>query len=315
MADYTSFPGVGVQRRRNDGDCHIIVCGNEKGGSGKSTTAIHLAIAVATSGFRVDTVDLDARQQTLTRHLQYRRELNAELQVPFISPRHHAFTGSDSGTGAEIEKQNTIVQFSHLMDRLKAECDFVIIDTPGSYTALSVAAHKIADTLVTPINDSFIDFDVLARVDANLGEIGELSQYALAVREARRHRQISGSGILDWVIVRNRLSPISSRNERRVAQCLQDLSKRLGFRISHGIGERVIFREYFQEGLTALDTVVDDVNGKRQSVSRLTARAEVRRLVAALQLPINEHGRRKAQLRRQWLQNRVQPGKLPSVFA
>ena len=51
---------------------HFIVFANEKGGTGKSTTAVHTAIALAASGHRVAALDLDGRQRTMTRYLENR---------------------------------------------------------------------------------------------------------------------------------------------------------------------------------------------------------------------------------------------------
>ena len=65
------------------GQPHFIVFANEKGGTGKSTTAVHTAIALAASGHRVGALDLDQRQRTMTRYLENRdatmRRLDKEL--------------------------------------------------------------------------------------------------------------------------------------------------------------------------------------------------------------------------------------------
>ena len=45
------------------GSAHVVVLGNEKGGSGKSTTAFHIAVALLKAGQRVATIDLDCRQK------------------------------------------------------------------------------------------------------------------------------------------------------------------------------------------------------------------------------------------------------------
>ena len=49
---------------------HVVVVGNEKGGSGKSTTAIHVAIALLKAGQKVATIDLDSRQKSLTHYVR-----------------------------------------------------------------------------------------------------------------------------------------------------------------------------------------------------------------------------------------------------
>jgi chromosome partitioning protein len=90
---------------------------------------------------------------------------------------------------------------------------------------------------------------------------------------------------------------------------------RLGFRIADGITERVIFREYFPMGLTALDDHSAMKVGSRGSLSVKAARAEVEQLIRTLQLPIDEHGIKRAKTRKLWLQNSYQPVELPDIFA
>ncbi|MGB7433105.1 MAG: division plane positioning ATPase MipZ [Ahrensia sp.] len=310
--DLTSIDGRKLPEKRFD-HAHVIVCGNEKGGSGKSTTAVHIAITLQKLGFRVATLDIDIRQRTLTRHMENRHRWVETHGEALEIPSHYTFVSK----GAALDIENGADDGSRVLpiERQREEFDFIIVDTPGSYTNLSVMAHRCADTLVTPINDSFIDFDVLARVDGVTYEIEELSQYALEVRDARRYRQLQGNGILDWVVVRNRMSQISSRNELRVDRCVRDLSAKLGFRVASGIAERVVFREFFQAGLTALDEIVDTGEARRSSMSHLAARNEVRKLVASLHLPIDEAGQKRAAARQKWLQGARPAITLPDVFA
>lgn len=310
--DLMSIEGKELPKKRFE-RAHIIVCGNEKGGSGKSTTAVHIAITLQKLGFRVATVDIDIRQRTLTRHIENRHRWSDTQNQSLATPSHFTFVSAYDA----LDIENSIDDGKRVLpiEQQRGEFDFIIIDTPGSYTNLSVMAHRSADTLVTPINDSFIDFDVLARVDGMTYEIEELSQYALEVRDARRFRQLQGNGILDWVVVRNRMSQISSRNEVRVDRCVRDLSAKLGFRVASGIAERVVFREFFQAGLTALDEIADNGQGRRSSMSHLAARNEVRKLVASLHLPIDEAGQKRAIARQQWLKNKRPAVKLPDVFA
>ena len=194
--------------------------------------------------------------------------------------------------------------------------DFVVIDTPGSDTFLSRLAHRIADTLVTPMNDSFIDFDVLARIDPVSHEILEHSQYATAVRDARRERRQTDNAILDWVVVRNRMAPITSRNEQKIDACLRNLAMQLGFRMADGISERVVFREFFPIGLTALDDFEEHVLGTPDRRFRIWRRA--RRsgsCVAALRLPVDEAGRKRSEARRAYAETVNRPFALPDIFA
>ena len=148
----------------------------------------------------------------------------------------------------------------------------------------------MADTLITPLNDSFVDFDVLGTVDPATFAVTGTSHYAEMVREARRQRRVVDHATIDWIVVRNRLSMLGSRNKRLVGEGLQELSLRLGFRSADGFAERVIFREFFPRGLTALDNLDEDTLGTRPSLSHVTARQEVEALLKALKLPLDERG-------------------------
>jgi len=162
-------------------------------------------------------------------------------------------------------------------------------------------AHSMADTLITPLNDSFVDFDVLGVVDPTTFEVSGVSHYAEMVREARRQRRLVDGGLTDWVVVRNRLSALGSRNKRLVGTGVDVLAKELGFRAIDGFAERVVYREFFPRGLTALDEVDETTNGPRASPAHTTARDEVKNLIEALKLPIDERGRRRAAARAEWI--------------
>ncbi|MDZ7823771.1 MAG: division plane positioning ATPase MipZ [Ahrensia sp.] len=249
-----------LPRPRKLGDCHVIVCGNEKGGSGKSTIAMHVATSLLKLGFKVATVDLDTRQQTFSRFSNYRRRWMQNAAVEIECADHYTLH-HEAALLYEISTDETCGVFDAILSGWRRAYDFIVIDTPGSFTMLSTAAHRQADTLITPINDSFLDFDVLANVDPLTLEVESIAQYAASVRDSRRIREAQSTsgarGILDWIVVRNRMSNISSRNERRVDECLRMLSMRLGFRVAHGIAERVVYRESFIRGLTALDETAE----------------------------------------------------------
>ncbi len=310
-----TFSGLnGSPETRRQRGAHVIVCGNEKGGSGKSTTAIHVAVALLRSGYSVATVDLDGRQLTLTRYVENRRRWSAKAELSLLVPHHFHVPPAhkDSVTDAESE------EFRHLSEGLadiESSYDFLVIDTPGADTFLNRLAHRIADTLITPMNDSFIDFDVLARVDPVSNEVLEVSQYASAVRDARRERRQTDNLILDWVVVRNRMSNITSRNEQKIDSCLKSLSAQLGFRIADGISERVIFREFFPVGLTALDEFEEHVLATKPTLSHLAARQEIRQLISARRLPTDERGRNRADIRRKFAEATSRPISLPDIFA
>ena len=273
--------------------------GNEKGGSGKSTTAFHIAIALLKAGQRVATIDLDARQKSLTHYVENRGAWGRRTGLSLEMPHHiHVALGASMHIGEN--EASEFEQFSQAINAVERAFDFVVIDTPGTDSYLMRLAHSMADTLVTPINDSFLDFDVLGTVDpANYAVTGE-SHYAEMVRDVRRkRRQLDGSST-DWIVVRNRLSMLGSRNKQLVAEGLKDLSLRLGFRYVDGFAERVVYREFFPRGLTALDEIDEATLGMRPNLGHLTAREEVTSLLRQLKLPLDERGRRRAANRAEW---------------
>lgn len=259
---------------------HVVVLGNEKGGSGKSTTAMHLFVALARSGKRVGAVDLDLRQQTFFRYLENRRDYAERRGVELLMPRQGAVQPSDLPLRAEAEAADRAA-INALIDELGAQNDFVIIDCPGAFSPFSQEAHARADTLITPMNDSLVDFDMLARVDAASGAIKGPSVYSEMVWGARQKRAQAGRKAADWVVLRNRLAMLDARNKRRVGEMMAELSKRIGFRLVPGFSERVIFRELFLSGLTLLD--LRESGGL--SMSQVAARQEVRALLRDLKLP------------------------------
>ncbi|MGQ0611638.1 MAG: division plane positioning ATPase MipZ [Paracoccaceae bacterium] len=261
---------------------HIIVVGNEKGGSGKSTTAMHVATALARMGHRVGGLDLDLRQKSFGRYVENRRAYlqRAGLSLPCPDYRDLPEVAADQLAAGENLHDRRLAE---AVTALEAECDFIVIDCPGSHTRLSQVAHSLADTLITPLNDSFVDFDLLARVDPDSGRVIGPSIYAEMVWNARQLRAQAGLRPIDWIVLRNRLGPQAMHNKKKVGAALEDLSRRIGFRVAPGFSERVIYRELFPRGLTVLDlrdTGVDQLN-----LSNVAARQEVRDLVKEIRLP------------------------------
>ena len=253
-----------------DMTAHRIVFANEKGGSGKSTSAVHTAVALAASGRRVAAIDLDTRQRTLGRYLDNRAATMRREGLALPQPRYETF---DPAQGGSIEG---------LLDALAKEADVLVVDTPGRDDPHVRAAIISADTLVTPINDSFVDLDLIGQVDADTYKVKRPSFYAELVWEARKVRAKSDGGTVDWVVLRNRLQHLEARNMRRVAAALGELSKRVGFRVIPGLSERVIYRELFPKGLTLLDLAAI---GQDAGLAHVAARGELRELIAGLQLP------------------------------
>ncbi len=279
---------------------HVIVLGNEKGGSGKSTTAMHVAVALLQAGQRVATIDLDSRQRSFTHYIENRRDWAERARIKLEVPVHYCVARGFGLRLDEIESQE-FDKFAEAVSAVEQSHDFVVIDTPGSDSYLMRLAHSMADTLITPLNDSFVDFDVLGAVDPTTFEVTGVSHYAEMVREARRQRRLVDGGLTDWIVVRNRLAALGSRNKRLVGEGVDDLGKQLGFRAVEGFAERVVYREFFPRGLTALDEMNEDTLGSRPSLSNVAAREEVTNLVEALKLPIDERGRRRAAARAEWI--------------
>ena len=293
---------------------HVIVLGNEKGGSGKSTTAMHIAVSLLKAGQRVATIDLDSRQKSFTHYVENRRDCARRTGIALEVPEHYAIARGD---GARVDENEAaeFANFAAAINEVEHACDFVVIDTPGNDTYLMRLAHSMADTLVTPLNDSFLDFDVLGAIDATTYEITGVSHYAQMVRYARRQRRIVDGGLTDWIVVRNRLALLGSRNKKLVGECLDRLGLRLGFRATEGFSERVVFREFFPNGLTALDNLDEATLGTKPNLSHLTARQEVRRLIEELKLPIDERGRRRAAARAEWVASQDKPLETDDLIA
>ncbi len=261
---------------------HIIVVGNEKGGSGKSTTCMHVATALVRMGHRVGALDLDLRQKSFGRYVENRLAYLRRTGLTLPSPDYRDLPEIDAATIPPGENAYDH-RLSAAISMLEPVSDFILIDCPGSHTRLSQVAHSLADTLITPLNDSFIDFDLLARMDHETGKVKGPSIYSEMVWNARQLRAQAGLKPIDWIVLRNRLGAQQMHNKKKVGAALEDLSKRIGFRVAPGFSERVIFRELFPRGITLLDlkdTGVDQLN-----ISNIAARQEVRDLIRELRLP------------------------------
>lgn len=248
---------------------HTIVFANEKGGTGKSTTAVHVAVALASQGHRVGMIDLDPRQRTVTRYMENRGDTAKRRGITLPAPDFTVLKGDS--LDALAEEAAAIAQGK----------DFLIVDTPGRDDIFARAMAAQAHTLVTPMNDSFVDFDLIGQVDAETFKVKRLSFYSELIFEARKSRAKADGVSIDWVVLRNRVQHHDARNKKRVGDALTELSRRVGFRVIPGLSERVIYRELFPSGLTLLDKGHLGELG----VSHIAARQELREMVAGLALP------------------------------
>jgi chromosome partitioning protein len=275
--------------------------------------AIHVTVALLKAGQRVATLDLDARQGSFTHYIEHRRVWSQNARLHLEVPTHHRV---ENRLGLRLD-DNEAAELSDFADAIAAvehSHNFVVIDAPGADTYLSRLAHSMADTLITPINDSMLDLDVLGTLDPVTLALTGIGHYAEMVREGRRQRRSVDGRVMDWIVVRNRLTAAAMRN-RVVAETLDALSLRLGFRAVDGFAERTIFREFFSRGVTAVDAIDAAVLGTHPSLSHLTAREEVNALMGALRLPVDERGVRRIAVRAAWAAAMTEPLEVHDVLA
>jgi chromosome partitioning protein len=230
------------------------------------------------------------------------RHAHIDLKVPT-----HFCVARGSALRLDENEAIEFAGFAEAVGAVERSHDFIVVDTPGIDSYLTRLAHSMADTLVTPLNDSFVDLDVIGTVDAATYTVVSESHYAAMVRDARRHRRVIDGTHMDWIVVRNRLSMLGSRNKRLVGDGLAELAARLGFRCAEGFAERVVYRELFPRGLTVLDSLEEAMLGTRPNLAHVTARSEVMNLLAALKLPLDARGQRRAAARAEWFAALEQP--------
>ncbi len=266
----------------------IIVVGNEKGGSGKSTTAMHMIAALLNNGYRVAALDLDARQATLSHYLANRKNFTERKGVHLPMPAFDAILPSTNADRVAAKAEDE-ARVAEAVNRLTAQNDFLVIDTPGSDSFLGRIGHSYADVLITPLNDSFVDLDILAAVNPETYEVARPGQYAQIVFESKmiRAKRVGMNRTFDWIVMRNRLGQLDSKNQQAMEKAVTALARRIGFRTAPGFSERVIFRELFLDGLTLLD-LRKAKTGVRMSMSHVAARQEVRNLLQIIGLPVAE---------------------------
>jgi chromosome partitioning protein len=276
---YMERSAMSLTTQHGDDDPHYIVFANEKGGTGKSTSAVHLAISLAHRGFKVGMIDLDPRQRTSYRYLENRAETMQRLNVKLPNASYSVF------------EYDSLARLDQMIAQKGQGMDFLIFDTPGRDDKFARYVATCADTLITPMNDSFVDFDLIGSVDPQTFKVKRISFYAELIFEARKARASKSQKTMDWVVMRNRIQHVTARNMMRMEDALAQLSKRVGFRIIPGLSERVIYRELFPSGLTLLDKgYLGDLG-----TSHILARQELREMVGALHLPGTEAEKKAAQ--------------------
>ena len=260
----------------------VIVFGNQKGGSGKSTSAIHTVVGLLRQGYKVAAIDLDSRQGSLSRHIENRqtyKQSRPGINLPV--PECHRIDESTLTDRIQAHREEAS-HVAQTIEILQENNDIIVIDTPGTDNNLSRVGHTHADILVTPINDSLVDLDLLAKIDPETHEIKGPSIYSEMVWQQRQQRMVQKRSATEWIVMRNRLGHTHAKNKQLISGLLDKLSKRIRFQIAPGFGERVIFRELFLKGLTMLD--LKEVGEYNLSMSHIAARQEVRSLLLALNL-------------------------------
>ncbi len=264
-------------------DPTVIVVGNEKGGAGKSTLAIHIACGLLHAGKTVAIIDLDLRQRSMAKFFANRAAWMAGNDQSLLMPFE-----PDMGDGkalAQADEAEQLARFETAFAQARAVADFILIDTPGGDTVLSRTAHGLADQIVTPMNDSFVDFDLLGQIDPVTLDLLKPSIYSESVWEARKHRALTEgrAAAIDWIVVVNRMAVAAARNRQRLEERMEKLARRVGFRIGPGLRDRVIYRELFPFGLTVAD-LSNEVRPVQVSLAHVAARQELRNLMLALGL-------------------------------
>ncbi len=274
---------------------HVIVVGNEKGGSGKTTIAMHVAIALMKEGQRVSTIDLDGVQKSFTRYIENRRTWANYRGLDLEIPTHRYVSRAEGAKPPQSEAEE-YAAFEGVIAGIDESDDFLVIDTPASDTFLMRLAHQMADTVLTPVQDSFLDLGTLGSFDPITRELVGVGHYAALVSDARHRRRQVDRALIDWVVIRNRFSLT-----RLIDRSLGNLGTRLAFRDVEGCAERVVYRQFFACGLTALDPLEEAALGERPTRSHVAAQEEMRDLITILKLPTNDRSRRRAAARAEWV--------------
>ncbi len=264
---------------------YVFVFGNEKGGAGKTTCSMHLISSLLAQGYKVASIDTDSRQHSLTSYINNRHAYNKKNPDKLVSMPRHFHLAESEKTEVREQENDYKARFEEILGELKTQVEYVIIDTPGHNSYLSKLAHSYADTIITPLNDSFVDLNVMAEIRPDDLTIISPSIYSQMVWEQKMQKAKRDQKSINWIVVRNRLSNLDAVNKRKVEQVLTQLAKRVSFKIAPGFSERVIFRELFLQGLTLLDLKTANYD-RAFSISHVAARQELRDFLSYLEIPV-----------------------------
>lgn len=276
----------------------IIVFGNEKGGSGKTTTIMNIMVALLKKGFTVASVDIDSYQHSLSSYIQKRQHL-IDSGLNILTSRHFRLIdglGKKYLNPKEIDNKTysqLIIPFdseigfieekiAHTIDTLSKDYQFILFDTPGSHTEISKTVHSFADIVATPINDSFLDFELLGKINPNDSNAITPGPYSAMLFDQRAKKAERSQKKIDWVVITHRLFEIDTRNQKNIDLAVHRLSKRLSFRMADGFGRREIYRASFDQGVTVLDDNVPLIKSQRGRPSIMAAITEVYMLMKDL---------------------------------
>jgi len=246
----------------------VITVANEKGGAGKTTLAAHIAVSLASAGYRVLAIDLDRRQRSLSRFFASRDATARRLGVGLPMVRHIVLNQT---SGAMLFQE---------IARAGPDCQVVVIDAPGADSPIVRRAIAMADKLVTPVNLSFVDLDLLAHFNPVTQDYVSPGCFAEAVQGLAATRAEMGMAATDWIVVPNRIRSGSDKARESCFTALRRLTMQVGFRLGTGLGERAAFRELQLLGLTQLDLQHIPALPRAHSV----ARKEILRLHSELRL-------------------------------
>jgi chromosome partitioning protein len=287
---------------------HVMVVGNGKGGTGKTTLAMHVAVGLLNAGYKVATLDLDSDLRCLSYYLDNRRIWAKHAGIALAMPQH-CHVACAEGTSTDENEAEDLASLEKAIAGLAPSCDFLVIDTPSQDTYLARVAHLVADSILTPLQDSFLDLCSLGVFDPVTRETVRTGHYATNVCAARKVRRQLMPDFSDWVVIRRRARGISP-----IQGSLDEIGRQIGFRHVEGLSERYIYRLLFPLGLTAFDPFPETL-GESCKISHLAARKENDALIRHLKLPVGERGLRRAAARAEWLSQRGLPLQLDEILA